>query len=55
MFIPIILLHCNKHIFYATKTNNVHPKALHIPTCMDGYDTLIVMFQGSIGSLHLMN
>lgn len=22
---------------------------------MDGYDTLIVMFQGSIGSLHLMN
>lgn len=28
-------------------------KALHIP--MDGYDTLIVMFQGSIGSLHLMN
>lgn len=26
---------------------------LHIP--MDGYDTLIVMFQGSIGSLHLIN
>lgn len=22
---------------------------------MDGYDTLIVMFQGSVGSLHLMN